>query len=181
MPDGLSDQAQVRRPAPRLRRGVLTSLLSAIALLIVMFALAWYGVDEIPGRVPARIGLSHAENAWQGLTVLRWLMLVTVAAVVGSVVLHARQRGHGAKTSTGPAIAVLGSVTGAALVYRVLIDPPSPNSVVDLKLGAFLGLLSALGIALGGYESMREERARARRLVQRSAAREPAVSSRAAR
>jgi hypothetical protein len=168
MPERASDEPQLRRPAPRLRRGVLTSLISAVALLVVMFALAWYGVDELPGPNSARTGLSHTENAWHGLTVLRWLMLITIAAVLGSIVLHARQRGHGTKTSTGPAIAALGTVTGAALVYRVLIELPSPNSVVDQKLGAFLGLLCAIGIALGGYESMREERARARRVIQGS-------------
>ena len=43
----------------------------------------------------------------------------------------------------------------------MLIDLPSANSVVDQKLGAYIGLLCALGIALGGCEQMLEERTRA--------------------
>jgi hypothetical protein len=53
---------------------------------------------------------------------------------------------------------VLGTVTAAALVYRVLVALPAPAQVVDQKLGAFLGLLCALGIAYGGLESRRAER-----------------------
>jgi hypothetical protein len=41
----------------------------------------------------------------------------------------------------------------------VLIDLPSSNQVVDQKFGAFIGVLCALGIALGGYEAVREDRA----------------------
>ena len=42
---------------PRLRQGALIAAGSAVALGIVMFAMAWYGLDEIPGRVPARMPL----------------------------------------------------------------------------------------------------------------------------
>jgi hypothetical protein len=44
------------------------------------------------------------------------------------------------------------------LGYRVLINPPNPHAIVDVKIGAYLGLLAALGIAVGGLESWREER-----------------------
>jgi hypothetical protein len=167
--------------APRVHRGELLSVCSALLLLIIMFALAWYGVDEMPGRAAARTGLSHAENAWHALTVVRWLMLVTIAVSLGSVVVHASQRSHGVKTDTGPIVWLLGTATVALLVYRVLIELPSPNSIVDQKLGAFLGLLCAVGIAYGGFEAMREERTRARRVVARPRARDPVAEEPAAR
>jgi predicted metal-dependent peptidase len=63
---------------------------------------------------------------------------------------------------------VLGSITAAVLIYRVLIDLPSAGSVVDQKLGAIIGLLAAVGIAFGGYESTLEERERARRAAHSS-------------
>ena len=128
-----------------------------------MFATKWYGVDEIPGRVATRTQVTHAANAWNALTIVRWLMLATIVVAVGSVLLHGSQRRHGAKTNTGALVALLGSITAIALFIRVLVDLPSPNSVVDQKLGAFIGVLAAIGVALGGYESMREERERARR------------------
>jgi hypothetical protein len=146
--------------APRLRQGALIAAGSAVALAIVMFAMAWYGVDEIPGRVPARVPLTYAINAWHALSVIRWLMLLTIVVAIGSVLLHGSQHAHGAKTDTGAVVAALGALTTVALIVRVLIVLPSPDSVVDQKLGAYIGLLCAVGIALGGYEQMLEERGR---------------------
>ncbi len=157
--------------APRLRQGALITAASAVALLVVMFAMEWYGVDELPGRVSPHKPLSHAENAWHGLTTVRWLMLVTIVVALGSVLLHGSQRAHGAKTNTGALVAVLGGLTAVVLIDRVLIDLPSANAVVDQKLGAYIGLLSAVGIAFGGYESMLEERARGKRVARTSRSR----------
>jgi hypothetical protein len=142
--------------------------LSALALLVLMFLTAWYGDDQLPSRVHAGAGRATSETAWQGLTIVRWVMLLTVLVALGSVIVHLTQRSHGNQTETGALITALGTVTFALLVYRVLIALPTPYKVVDQKLGAMLGLLCALGIAIGGLESMREERIRAGRLVQRS-------------
>ena len=168
------DAAPISDPAPpeetatrpqrlRLRQGALISAGSAVVLLVVMFATKWYGVDEIPGRVATRTQVTHAASAWHALSIVRWLMLVTIVVAIGSVLLHGSQHSHGSKTNTGALVAVLGSITSVVLIDRVLIDLPSANSVVDQKFGAIVGLLAAIGIAIGGYESMLEERARARR------------------
>ncbi|MGZ4187180.1 MAG: hypothetical protein ACXVEW_00710 [Solirubrobacteraceae bacterium] len=154
----------------RLRQGALITAGSALVLLIVMFATKWYGVDEIPGRVATRTQVTHAANAWNSLSIVRWLMLATIIVAVGSVLLHGSQRTHGSKTNTGPLVAALGSITAVVLIYRVLIDLPSAGSVVDQKFGAIIGVLAAMGIAIGGYESMLEERERARRGVHSSRA-----------
>jgi hypothetical protein len=145
-------------PPPRIRSGELIGAISALVLLPAMFVLEWYGVVALPGHA-RRSGITSTENAWRGLTSVRWLMLVTIAVVLGSVILHATQRSHGSRTDTSLAVAALGTLTAALLVYRVLIELPNPSSVVDAKIGAFVGLLSAIGIALGGYESVRERRA----------------------
>lgn len=147
----------------RLRQGALISAGSALVLLVVMFATKWYGVDEIPGRVATRTQVTHATNAWHSLSIVRWLMLVTIVVAVGTVLLHGSQRSHGSKTNTGALVAILGSITAAVLIYRVLIDLPSAGSVVDQKFGAIIGVVAAIGIAIGGYESMLEERERAKR------------------
>lgn len=136
-------------------RGELVSATSALLLLVVMFALAWYGADGIPGRT-AR--LVYAENGWEGLTLVRWLMLLTMAVALGVIPLHFSQRRHGARTETGLLVTVLGTLTAASLIFRVLIVLPSSAQVVDQKLGAFLGVVCAIGIAYGGLESLREER-----------------------
>ena len=140
----------------------------ALLLAIDMFALKWFGVAGVPDPSAARPALSTAENGWDGLTIVRWAMLATVLVTLGSVVLHASQRGHGTKTDTSVAVTVVGVLTGVLLTYRVLISLPSPDEVIDQKLGAALGLVFALGIAVGGLESIREQRAREIRELQRS-------------
>ncbi len=151
----------------RLPRGELLSAVSAMTLLALMFGLEWYGFTvRAPGSVVAG-GRSSAENAWHGLSALRWLMLLTIVVAIGSVPLHASQRPHGTQTDTSRVVLALGVITTVLLVYRVLIELPAPDRVVDQKLGAVLGLLSALGIALGGHDSMREQRSGTGAIVRR--------------
>jgi hypothetical protein len=146
----------------RVRRGELTSAAAALLLLALMFLTKWYGVAGVPDPSAARPAISTAENAWSGLSVIRWVMLATIIAALGSVVLHVTQRSHGTKTDTSRVVLTLGLLTSVLLVYRVLIQLPPSGAVIDQKLGAVLGMLSALVIALGGFESRGELRLRAR-------------------
>jgi hypothetical protein len=153
--------------APRVLFGELTSSVSGVLLLVFLFATEWYGVAGVPDPSAARPAVSGAESGWTGLSVVRWVVLVTALVAIGSVVLHASQRRHGTKTDTSRLVAGLGSVTSLLLIYRVLIHLPSGEKVIDQKLGAVLALVCALGVALGGYESIAEHQARARTVVQR--------------
>jgi multisubunit Na+/H+ antiporter MnhB subunit len=129
----------------------------AIALLVLMFATEWFGVDQLPGKASG-LQRETAENAWAGLSVVRWVMLTAIIVALGSVMLHATQQTHGARTDTGGLTAGVGGLAALLLVYRVLINLPGPDEVVDQKLGAVLGLLCAVGIALGGCRSIIDER-----------------------
>jgi hypothetical protein len=140
-----------------LTRGELLSAVSAVLLLISMFALEWYGVDGIPGRTRK---LSFSVDAWTGLPVGRWVLLAAIVVTISSTVLHVTQRRHGAKTDTGPVVATFGWMAAALLIYRVLINLPAPAAVVDQKFGAIVGLACGFGIAIGGSEVLREELAR---------------------
>jgi hypothetical protein len=150
------------------RGGELISALSALLLLILMFSVEWFGVAGVPGASKTRAATTSAIDAWHAMTVLRWLMLLTILVTLSSVVLHITQRRHGRSTDTGFVIAVLGSLVAVLLAWRVLVALPKPDQIIDQKLGAIVGLLAALGIAFGGYERMREERRQARRVEQRS-------------
>jgi hypothetical protein len=155
-------------PARRVLFGELTSSVSAVLLLVVLFAAEWYGVAGVPDPSAARPAISGAESGWTGLSLVRWVVLVTALVAIGSVVLHASQRRHGTRTDTSRLVAGLGLLTSLLLIYRVLIVLPSGAEVIDQKLGAVLGVVCALGIALGGYQSIAEHHVRARSIVQRS-------------
>jgi hypothetical protein len=167
-PEQTEPGAQPSGSVTLVRRGELLSATMALLLAIDMFALKWFGVAGVPDPSAARPALSTAENGWDGLTIVRWVMLATVLVTLGSVVLHASQRAHGTKTDTSVAVTAVGVLTGVLLTYRVLINLPAPDEVIDQKLGAALGLACALGIALGGLESIREQRARETRVLQTS-------------
>jgi hypothetical protein len=158
-----------------LTHGDVIAAASALALLVLMFATRWYAVAGIPGT-SAHAEAVTTENAWSGLADLRWLMLLTVVVAAGGVLIHGRDVSASAVALTRLAVAGLGSLTALLLTYRVLIDLPAPSQVVDQKLGAVLGVISAYGIALGGYEAIRGQRARARAQIQASKAPDAVVS-----
>jgi hypothetical protein len=138
-----------------LTRGEVVATVSAVLLFISMFALEWFGVVGIPGRTRK---LSYAVDAWNGLPLVRWVIVLTVLATIGSALLHITQRAHGAKTDTGLIIAALAWLTVGLLIYRVLIELPAAQQVVDQKIGSIIGLLFALGVALGASDELRQER-----------------------
>jgi hypothetical protein len=143
----------------RTGRGELISAASALALLVCMFAAAWDEYDRIPGTPGARHGVVSTQNAWQALTLVRWLMLATIVVVLASSALRASQHTHGRPTGSAVAVAGLGALTAAFLIVRVFIDLPSSPAVSNQKLGAVLGVVFALGIALGGWDSLVVEHA----------------------
>jgi prepilin signal peptidase PulO-like enzyme (type II secretory pathway) len=124
----------------RLRRGELLAGAGAVLLTVFMLAGKWYGHG------------SQARTGWQSLTVMRWLLVVTIALAFTLVLTQVTRRSPAIPVTLSLFVMVLGVISVLALIYRVLINPPA-----DEQLGAFLGLASAVGIAYGGYLSLREE------------------------
>jgi cytochrome bd-type quinol oxidase subunit 2 len=124
----------------RLRRGELLAGVSAVLLLVFLLAGKWYGHG------------SQARTGWQALPVLRWLLVLTIAAAFALVFTQVTRRAPAIPVALSVIVTVLGAITVLALIYRVLINPPSHE-----QAGAFLALLSAIGVAYGGFLSMREE------------------------
>jgi hypothetical protein len=120
----------------RLRRGELLAGVSGVLLLVFLLAGKWAG--------------SH--SGWQGLVSLRWLLVVTIAAAFGLVFAQTTRRSPAVPVTLSLIVMILGVISVLALIYRVLISPPAHQHAA-----AYLGLLSAIGLAYGGYLSLREE------------------------
>jgi hypothetical protein len=155
-----SEAAARSNDPARLTLGELIGAISSALLLVLMFAFAWFGVDGIPGRPRSQGGAAGSETGWQALSDLRWLILLTVIVAFAAVAVHALRPARQAVAAIRLALLALGTLTSALLIVRVLIDLPSPDRVVDQKLGGVLGVAAALGIAYGGFEAVREQRAR---------------------
>ena len=124
----------------RLRRGELLAGTGAVLLLVFLLAGKWYGHG------------GTTRTGWEALTGLRWLLLVTIAAALALVAAQVTRRSPAIPVTLSLIVALLGPITVLALIYRVLISPPAHE-----QAGAYLGLLFAIGLAYGGYLSLREE------------------------
>jgi hypothetical protein len=140
----------------RLSRAELLVGAGAVVLLASMFFLEWYGFGGQPAPT-GPLGSSTSVNGWYALTTIRWLELVTIVCALWLAYLQASRRAPALPVSLSVIVTVLAFLTSLALLYRVLINEPGPDSLVEQKPGAFVGLLAAIVIVYGGYRSMRQE------------------------
>lgn len=141
----------------RLRPGEIVAAVGAVLLFIFMFFFKWYGVGGAVGDLARSFGVDVSVNGWNGHTVLRWLMLLTILAALALAFLTATQRTVALPVTMAVVVTALSALLTLLLAYRVVINHPGPDSVVGTKPGAWLGLLSSAAIVYGGYLSMREE------------------------
>jgi hypothetical protein len=147
--------------ADRLSTGEKISAASAILLFVFMF-FDWFGV-EISG-VPGFSGdvSGSGGSAWDALDVIPIFLMLAIVAAIGVAVIRLTDAGIELPVSLNSVVAALGGFAVLLILYRIVF-PPDFGSFggveVDatLKLGIFLGLLAAAGIAYGGYSAMREE------------------------
>ncbi|MBV9005524.1 MAG: hypothetical protein JO181_12755 [Solirubrobacterales bacterium] len=141
----------------RLRRGEWIAGAGAVVLLASMFLLPWYRVTSGSGASGSQYLHPVTVDGWQALTTIRWLMLATIVASFALVYFQASRRAPAIPVAMSLIVTVLGTLTALVLIVRVLIDLPSLVGNVSTRAGAYVGLLSAIVIAGGGYASLREE------------------------
>ncbi|HZE04773.1 MAG TPA: hypothetical protein VE127_06105 [Solirubrobacteraceae bacterium] len=131
------------RPS-RLRRGELLAGGAAVALLVFLFALGWFGSST--GTTAAA-----STDGWRGLPVVRWLVLVTVAAALLLAILQASRRAPALPVTMSVVVSALAVVTTLVLIVRLVTTSAS------VQAGAILGTAASAVILLGGFWSMRDE------------------------
>jgi hypothetical protein len=139
----------MKRVAPRFARSTLASgelvgAISGLGLLVASF-LPWYSAG------------GEDVTAWQAFSVVDLLMAAASIAALGLAVvaiarLSVSYPAAGSAISTG-----FGALALILIAYR-LINPPGSGDT-EREIGAWLGLLAAGGITLGGYLGMQEPRA----------------------
>jgi hypothetical protein len=145
----------------RLSLGEKIASVSAILLLVFMF-FDWFGVEVVgvPG-FSGSIGESGG-SAWEALDYIPIVLVLAIAAGLAVAGLRLGGLPYEPVVPANAIVAMLGGISVLLILFRI-VDPPSLSSYggvpVDatLKVGVFLGLIAAGGIAYGGYSAMREE------------------------
>jgi hypothetical protein len=157
----------------RLRTGELIALAGAVGLLVTLF-LDWFGVagaaltrDGASGGANDRTRYAPLHGLHQsGWTSLGWLMVVLLCiAVFGGLALaYATLRRSTPALPVGASVltAWIGAFIFLILIVRVITQPglgaDLPSSVVTVELPAYLGLVFAALIPVGGWLALNDER-----------------------
>jgi uncharacterized membrane protein YhaH (DUF805 family) len=142
----------------RLSTGEKIAGASAVLLFIFMF-FDWFTVDISGGE--GLFSVSVGGSAWDAFSYTDLFLMLTILVAVAVVVIRLADALIEPPVSLNAVVAVLGGISVLLILYRI-IDPPGDTGGlegVDISpaLGAFLGLIAAVGIAYGGYRAMQEE------------------------
>jgi hypothetical protein len=146
----------------KLSTGEKISAVSAVLLFVFMF-FDWFGVEisGVPGFSGTVAG-GGGGSAWQALDLIPILLMLAVVTAIGVAVVRLTDADIEPPISLNTIVAALGGLAVLLILYRIVF-PPDFGSFggveldATLKVGIFLGLLAAAGIAYGGYSAMREE------------------------
>jgi hypothetical protein len=139
-------------------QGEMLAGIAGLALLLIMFLFAWY---SWPGTAGAALNGLDAFDAYGD-----WLNLILVFAAFSGMALGLFGSGVSRlPLSLSVAATVLGGLS-AILVLICIISTPSVPSFgaggleegsLGVEPGAWLGLIAAIALAVGGYQTMQEE------------------------
>jgi carbon starvation protein CstA len=132
----------------RVRAGELVAGGAGVVLLAAMF-LSWYSIR----------GRDDSLTAWSAFSVVD--ILLAVVALLGIALAVSEVVGRG--PSLPVALAVITTTLALAgtllLAYRI-VNQPGPNDLISVEAGAYVGLLAGLGVFLGAWLSLSDERPR---------------------
>lgn len=138
----------------RLTSGDISAGVGGIVLLISLW-LPWYGVSVNVA------GFSASEDAsgWEVFSTIDIILFLVAIAAIALVALKAVGQ-LPADVPVPVVLLALGALAVLLILYR-LIDTPAPADLPDeidvtRKIGLFIGLIGAAGIAYGGWRTNTE-------------------------
>jgi hypothetical protein len=145
-----------------LKRGEGIAGVSGLLLIVIMFVFPWFGLKLGPDVVA--LPNERTRDAWSSYGFTDIVLLVTALAAIGLVLLAAAERQVGRLACS--IVAGLGLLS-VVLVVISIISPPSlgvdlsgPQIEHSRKIGVWLGLIAAAGVAAGGYMASQEREPR---------------------
>lgn len=137
----------------RLGRGETIAAGSAIALFLIMFLFNWF-----------ERGNYTTANAWESFGLIDLILLITIGVAIASAVVTATATSVNSPVALSAITTALGILSVLLILFRIVSPPDiTANELVvgavetSRRLGVFLGLIAAGGIAFGGWQAMQEE------------------------
>jgi hypothetical protein len=141
-----------------LDRGELVAVVGGAVLAISLF-LSWYTLGNQHAILNSCKGPNTSCTAWNALSILRFLLLLT--AIAPAILAYIVIRGHALSWPRGELTAVTALAALTFTVFRGLIDRPgSPPGEIGIDFGWWLALVGGLLILTGSIWRSRESAAR---------------------
>lgn len=131
----------------RLRPGEMVATAGGAVLLAVMF-LTWFRL--------AATGIDTSLTAWQAFDVLDVYLAVVALTAIALGVSSVALRSAAIPVAISLVLLILAGIGLIVLAVR-MIDQPGPNAAIEVRPGAWLGLLAVAAIAVGAWLSLRLE------------------------
>jgi hypothetical protein len=128
----------------RLRAGEALAAAGALGLLLATF-LTWYEGPE-----------GTSLDAWQAFSVTDLILALLIALALALAVLAVTQRAPALPVAAG-VVTAAASIACALLVLYRIVNQPGPNDALDVRPGAWLGLLALLVVAAGAWAAIADE------------------------
>jgi hypothetical protein len=137
----------------RVSTGEIVAAVSGALLFIFMF-IDWYGVEDVPG----------GASAWESFSFIDVLLFLAALIAIALAVLRATGNvPPNLPAPPGLIVAGAGAVAFVLILFRLIATPDFGAFGIEVdttrKIGVFLGLIAAGGIAYGGYTAMNERAA----------------------
>jgi len=136
----------------RLRRGEWIVGAGSVVLLASMLLLPWYGLTRASGGTGPAYFVSYSVDGWNGLTHGHWLLVLAIIVAFALVYFQGTRQAPALPVTLSLFVTILGVLAVLWLIYRDFI-----SAAGGLKLGAFIGLVGACAVAVGGWDSLHME------------------------
>jgi hypothetical protein len=160
----------------KVERGEAIAGVAGAALLIVMLVFTWFAIKEegvlaLPSLSHPHTVIGSPRNAFEAFSVTDLVLLVTALAAMTLLLLSAAQARPRALPTLSALVALLG-IASVILIVLAIINPPdltvpggfhvsdadAEGVSVVRRIGVWLGLVAAGGVAYGGIRAARAYR-----------------------
>ncbi len=132
----------------RVRIGEIVAGVAGVVLLLSLF-LEWYTVR----------GRAEGLTAWSAFSFVDLLVCLVALLGIALAVSQVVGRGPALPVAIGVITSTLGLAATLLVLYRIL-NQPGPNDAIGVGAGAWVGLAACLGVFLGAWLSLSDERPR---------------------